>query len=82
MKKPAATQQSNGKATQEQLQDLWRALLASYVMQMKAPGVPSAEFMNSLRLFLSDNGITKNVGEHLGVVGSIEALSDLSLPFK
>jgi len=45
-----------GKATWEQLQDLWRVLLVEMLARVKAPKASSVELLQVARKFLRDNG--------------------------
>jgi hypothetical protein len=71
-----------GKATRDELQELWGLLLKAYISEMQKPEPPSAAMLNSLRIFLVDNGITKDFDGHRSAEASLAMLSDLSLPFK
>lgn len=65
------------KADQEQLKSLWFALRDTMLNQLKAEDPPKASFLNVVRQFLRDNGITlDSIGDPLAMQEALEKMTE------
>jgi len=65
------------KADQEQLKSLWFALRDTMIDQLKAEDTPKASFLNVVRQFLRDNGVTlDSIGDPIAMRAALEKMTE------
>lgn len=75
-------QKHTGPATREQLWQLWQLLLDTFISDMGNPNYElRASYLDVVRAFLRDNGMTLNGMALVDARKSLSDLSMLSLPF-
>lgn len=64
------------KADQDQLKSLWYALRDTMMKQLENDDEPKASFLNVVRQFLRDNGVTQDtIGDPLAMREALEKLT-------
>jgi len=64
------------KADQDQLKSLWYALRDTMMKQLENDDEPNASFLNVVRQFLRDNGVTQDtIGDPLAMREALEKLT-------